>query len=291
MAPRIEQAPLYSFGLTDPGRSREQNEDAFFASDEQGLFVVSDGMGGQQAGALASAMTVQALPLMLPGISENRASGAEGISPVEVALGLVRAIERINKMLLEKTEGHPEVRGLGATVVSAMNAGEGILAIANLGDSRAYLLRGRILERLTTDHTLAGVLLASGRITRKQFSRHPSRHVLTRHIGSENGLGADTGLLGMRLGDRILLCSDGLTEMLNDAKIGSILLSNPSPEAACRSLVKHANKAGGSDNITALVVDVGQQDSAKTGNGRRVIVRRMIGRSLSHVLRLTQDEE
>jgi protein phosphatase len=197
-----------------------------------------------------------------------------------VAIGLVRAIGFVNEMVLDKTQGHPEVKGMGATVVAALDAGDGFLALAHLGDSRAYLLRREYLERLTSDHTVAEMLFQAARINRRQMRRHPSRHMLTRHIGKEGCPAADAFLLFMKPSDRILLCTDGLTGMLKDREIGTILWETENRETACRSLIDRANQVGGRDNITVIVMDVGEPRRQQGSQGRRVIVRRTVGRSL-----------
>lgn len=278
MSTNEEPFRLQADGLSDIGREREANEDAFFVSEQQTSFVVSDGMGGQQAGALASAMTVQALSLQVAAERMARDLATPAAAPA-VAIGLVRAIGFVNEIVLDKTQGHPEVKGMGATVVAALYAGDGFLALAHLGDSRAYLMRCGYLERLTVDHTVAEMFFQAGRISRRQLRMHPSRHVLTRHIGKEDCPPADAILLSLEPGDRILLCTDGLTGMLDDRSIGTILWETENRETACRLLIDRANKAGGRDNITVIIVDVGERRQHGR-RGRRVIVRRTVGRSL-----------
>jgi protein phosphatase len=257
---------------------REGNEDAFYVSEEQGLFIVSDGMGGARAGSLASAMIVQALPLQVLAGRLVRNANAPDVAQAGVAEGLIRAIGFANDLVLGKTRDHPEVKGLGATVVAGLYAGGGMLALAHLGDSRAYLMRGGYLERLTSDHTVAEMLLQTGHISRRQLRLHPSRHVLTRHVGKEDCPPADAIQLSLKPGDRILLCTDGLTGMLDDRTIGTILWETEEREATCRLLINRANEAGGRDNITAIIVDVG--DPHRRHRPRRVVVRRAVGRPL-----------
>jgi serine/threonine protein phosphatase PrpC len=280
MSTKAEPFRLRACGLSDVGRVREANEDAFSVSEQQGLFIVSDGMGGARAGALASAMTVQTLPLQVSAERLARNVGAPGAAHPEAAAGVVRAIGFINDTLLDKTRDHPEVKGLGATVVAGLYADDGVLVLAHLGDSRAYLLRRGFLERLTADHTVAEMLFQAGHISRRQLRRHPSRHVLTRHIGKEDCPAADAVLLSTEPGDRILFCTDGLTGMLNDREIGTILWETEEPELACRLLIDRANEAGGRDNITAVIVDVEKPRRGRGRRKRRVVVRRTVGRSL-----------
>lgn len=281
MSKTTDQFRLRAFGISAAGRVREANEDAFYVSEPQGLFIVSDGMGGVRAGSLASAMIVQALPLQVSAERLARDVDALVSAQTAVAEGLVRAIGLVNDMLLDKTRDYPEVKGLGATVVVGVYAEDGVLVIANLGDSRAYLMRHGYLERLTADHNVAEMLFQAGHISRRQRHRHPSRHLLTRHIGMEDCPAADVALLSLRPGDRILLCTDGLTGMLKDREIGTILWETEEREAACQLLLDRANEAGGSDNITAVIVDVDEPRSRLGRRRRKVVVRRTVGRSLS----------
>ena len=276
MNARAEPFRLRACGRSDPGCVREANEDAFYVSEEQGLFIVSDGMGGARAGSLASAMIVQTLPSQV--FAERRVRNADLPDVVQAAQDLTRAIGFGNDLLLVKTRDHPDVKGLGATVVAGLYAGGGMLALAHLGDSRAYLMRGGYLERLTSDHTVAEMLLQTGHISRRQLRLHPSRHVLTRHVGKEDCPPADAIQLLLQPGDRILFCTDGLTGMLGDRTIGTILWETEEREAACRLLIDRANEAGGRDNITVIIVDMGEPHLLH--RRRRVVVRRAVGRPL-----------
>jgi protein phosphatase len=281
MSTKTDPIQLRAFGLTDVGCVREANEDAFSISEQHGLFIVSDGIGGSQAGALASAMTVQALPVQVSAEQFARNIGEQSEAQSAIAAGLVRAIGLVNDMLLDKTRDHPEVKGFGATVVTGLYAENGVLALAHLGDSRCYLMRDGFLERLTTDHTVAEMLFQAGRITKQQLHKHPSRHVLTRHIGKEDCQPADVSLLLLQPGDRVLFCTDGLTGMLKNREIGTILWDTEDRESACRLLIDHAKKAGGTDNITVVIVDVTEPNAQQKNRRLKVVVRRKIGRSLS----------
>lgn len=283
MNTQVDHFELRAFGLSDTGCVRETNEDAFSISEQQGVFSVSDGMGGARAGALASAMTVQALPLQISKELSDRDTGAFDFAPAATADGVARSIVFVNNLLLDKTQNIPEVKGLCATVVVALYLKDGILTLAHLGDSRAYLLRQGYFERLTVDHTVAEMLYQTGRISRRELRRHPSRHVLTRHIGKEDCPAADIALLPLRPNDRILLCTDGLTGMLNDREIGTILWETEKIETACRLLIDRANEAGGHDNITVVIVDVNKPCKQYKRYRQNVIVRRTVGRSIMNV--------
>lgn len=267
---------LRSAGLSDRGKRREENEDAFFLSDDAGLYVVSDGMGGRQAGGLASRMVVELLPRQ---IQAQKPPPPTRRGPEAAARLLARSIGIVNEMLLDKTRDLPNARGLGATVTALLETKAG-LALGHLGDSRAYLMRNGVLERLTKDHTVADLLLEAGQIAKRQFRNHPGRHMLTRHIRLEDCPAPDTGLLNVRPGDRLLLCSDGLTGMLKDREIGKILWETADRERACRLLIERANEEGGKDNITAVIVDALGPAAHKGTRGRKVVVRHAVGRSL-----------
>lgn len=281
------------FGLTDPGLIRDTNEDAFLVSEEQNLFIVSDGMGGTRAGGLASKMTVQTMPLQVSAESLARQVQAEDTIKQAYEDVLVNAIAFINDMLLDKTRDFPEVKGMGATIVAVFYLGNGAMALANLGDSRAYLMRDGYIERLTNDHNMAEMLFKTGHINRQQKRRHPGRHILTHYIGMEDCPPADTAILLLEPEDRLLLCTDGLTGMLNDREIGRILWQTKNRTAACHKLIDYANKAGGHDNITAVIVDVEAPERPVTKKSRRekVVVRRKIGRSLKTEESLNKSKE
>lgn len=271
-------------GITDVGNVRPNNEDAFFIDEEAGLMIVSDGMGGQQAGEVASRIAIEALPGQ---VAAARMTG--GIGGVDSGAELlVQAIGVLGELMFEKSQEHPTLAGMGATIVACLVV-EGSLAIAHLGDSRAYLLRGNSLERLTEDHTVAELLRQAGAITKGKVKNHLARHVLRKYLGMENCPPADAGILKLEPGDRILLCTDGLTGMVDDRGIGQLLLDEPDTQKACERLVELAKEAGGEDNITVVIADF---DNASR-NGKRqakVIVKSKTGRSLLQPLRGGQSE-
>ena len=268
---------LKAFGASDQGLMRQENQDRFHIDAAAGLALVSDGMGGEQAGTLAAQVVAQALPAQLAGDLESRTSAVE---PAEAAVLLAGAMMNINDLLLAQTRAQPHWRGMGATVVACLRVGTA-LAVAHLGDSRLYLWRRGWLERLTRDHTLAELLLDSGHISPHQYRQHPGRNTLTRHIGKEDCAAPDTALLDLRPGDRLLLCTDGLTNMLTDREIAAILHQAEDQETTCLRLLERANEAGGRDNITAVLVDAVAQESCVAGRSApRPGVRRRIGRSL-----------
>jgi len=274
-----QQFPQFAaFGMMDVGLHRSALEDAFFISEEEGLFIVSDGVGGAVAGGLASTITVRTLPIKLSETCGKLSYTDENESFVK-ANALGHAVDDVRNLLLEKTQHYPSVKGLGATVVAGYYAGKGMMAFTHLGDSRAYLLRDGILERLTEDHTVADTLYKTGRISREQLLKHPDRHILTRYIGMRECTETEVFLLQLKSNDRLLFCTDGLTGMVSERTIGTLLLNNDSREKVVAMLITAANNAGGHDNITAVVVDV-LPWSSRQGQYTLVEIRDEIGYSL-----------
>jgi len=273
---RVSSIRFSAYGQSDVGNVCEPNADAFTISEQLGLFIVSDGIGERKAGALISAMMIQALHLQIR--AERLARKIESsLSSAAVSEGLVRAIGFVNDMLLDKTKGIPELKGVGATVVVAYYAEDGLMALAHLGNSRAYLLRHGYFERLTSDHISDKILCQTEQTGNQQKEKYPSGHTLTRHVGKEECVSADVASLPLEAGDRILLCTEGLTSMIKDREIGTILWETENRKSACQLLIARAKKEGGIDNITVLIVDV--EDIRQRRRRKRIIVRRKIGRS------------
>jgi len=274
-------------GWTDAGRQRELNEDRFYykvvqASDEGplGLFVVADGMGGHLAGEVASQWTVGTLkrelaPLFRPqDPSVTRRLDAEALAAVgsgvtirleetELARLLAHAIERANQVLLGYARKHSAQAGdMGSTLTLAV-VEDDRLTIAHVGDSRAYLWRDGQLKKLTDDHSVPGALLKQGRITPEEAHDHPHRHVLYRCLGLKPGMEVDLyPTVALQPGDALLLCSDGLWDMVYPTeRLAAFLVSDANPLFICRRLIDAANDAGGEDNITAVLVRVEGHDA------------------------------
>jgi PPM family protein phosphatase len=238
---------LSSFAGTDVGRARSGNEDSYFCG--RTVFAVADGLGGHQGGEVASAAAVEPLAAL---------DGREFAEPGEAAEALAAAIREGNAAILERAAGDPGLWGMGTTVTAAALAGERHLQLAHVGDSRAYLLRDGSLEQLTTDHTVVGELVRRGRLTPEQAAIHPERSILTRAVGLDPRIPVDTpDPVELRDGDQVLLCSDGLTEAVDDDRIAELLSAGADGEAACRSLIDAANAAGGPDNITVVLLRAG----------------------------------
>lgn len=242
---------------TDSGRLRRNNEDSLLA--RAPLFVIADGMGGAQAGEVASAKVIEAFQDGLPDVG----------GPAEERLAdlIVAANARVHE--LSTTDR--EMQGMGTTT-TALYVGEEEVALAHVGDSRAYLLRDGELERLTNDHTLVEELLRQGRITEEEAEHHPQRSIVTRSVGPEPEVQVDRLTLRGRAGDLFLVCSDGLTSMISEALVGEILRASPSLREAAHALVQAANDAGGRDNISVVLFTL-----EEVGTGATVDDRTMVG--------------
>ena len=232
---------------SDLGRQRQGNEDSYFVRTP--LFVVADGMGGAQAGEVASEMAVD--------------SFARGLPDGSPADGLAQTIETANRAIHDRSRSDGQLAGMGTTVTAAY-VGEGEVIIAHVGDSRGYLLRDGDLIRVTRDHSLVGELVARGKLTEEQAESHPQRSVITRAVGPEPRVEVDVQAYQAKAGDVFLLCSDGLTDMVPAARVKPILEAAASLEAAGRELIAAANEAGGRDNITVILFRLEDVDDRRT---------------------------
>jgi serine/threonine protein phosphatase PrpC len=240
---------LEHHGLTHPGKVRNNNEDSLLVGEGQDetLFVVADGIGGFEAGEVASSITVDVLKDIAP-------SGS-----------LEDAIREANRRILTAAQGDERLSGMGTTVVALRFGGtesEPVAEISHVGDSRAYLLRDGQLKPITEDHSLVAELVRSGDLTRDEASEHPQKNLITRALGAEVEVEVDTTVLPIRSGDRFILCSDGLSDMVPETRMLDLLTVSPeSPERAAQALVSSALEAGGADNVTVVIVDVKEGDS------------------------------
>ena len=224
---------------TDTGRQRRANEDSLLA--RAPLFVVADGMGGAQAGEVASRMAVDAFRR---GLDDRASSDPEG--------SLTTRAQEANARIYELSQANAERAGMGTTLTAAY-VGVQEVSVAHVGDSRAYCLRDGELLRLTDDHSLVDELLRQGKLTPEEAEDHPQRSIITRALGPEPTVEVDTRTHPARAGDVYLLCSDGLTTMLPESRVGEILRSEPGLRAAGETLMSAANEAGGRDNITVVL--------------------------------------
>jgi PPM family protein phosphatase len=245
---------------TDIGRVRERNEDSVLV--DPPLYVVADGMGGHRGGQVASQVALETMGEL----------AAEGPG------SLADHVRRANRAVWDRSVEDERLSGMGTTLTAARIDG-GSALIAHVGDSRAYLLRDGMLRQLTTDHTLVDRMVKSGEITEAEADVHPHKNVLTRALGTDEQVEVDEDSIALLDGDRLLLCSDGLTGMVTEDQIQAILENSDHPQQAADRLVKAANRAGGIDNISVVVLDTIGEGEEATG-GRRVAP--PSGRTLRH---------
>jgi len=235
---------------THVGMERQENQDNFFADPEPALFLVSDGMGGHQGGAIASGIVVEDLPVMIENALDRLKVGA----PRAVRSLLERMIAEQSKQLLLEGTSETGFRDMGATLVIVLLR-KGRCFVANIGDSRAYRLRKSRMVQLTRDHSVVSELIEKGHIESEEAENHDAIGQITRYVGMEELARSHVRSFALKKADRLLLCTDGLTDMVADKDIAAILSAETDPQTACKSLVAAANKAGGHDNITTLIID------------------------------------
>ena len=235
---------IRSYGETNPGKKRRRNEDAFVC--EPPLFAVADGMGGAQAGEVASSLAAASVSDGLGNFDRVPARDAE-----KVVVGLIRDA---NRLVHQRATHDAAASGMGTTMTVALVSGDNTVTIGHVGDSRAYLLRNGTLEQLTDDHSLVAELVRRGELSPTEAEVHPQRSVITRALGTEPDVEIDVFSIEARDGDVFLLCSDGLSTMVDADTIAGILDRNRDElPAATRALIKAANESGGDDNITAVL--------------------------------------
>ncbi len=229
---------------TDVGRMRKNNEDSYLSS--KPVAAVADGMGGHSAGEVASAIAIEELATLGDrGPWENETAATDDLK---------KAILRANRRIREMAASDHKLNGMGTTLVALLEDGD-MVHVANVGDSRGYLLRQGELSQVTVDHSLVQELVDDGRLSPEDAERHPQRSVITRALGIEPEVEFDLFTYKLQVGDRLLLCSDGLSDVVGTTQIRNVLLRVRSPQKAARQLVTVANEQGGPDNITVIVVD------------------------------------
>jgi serine/threonine protein phosphatase PrpC len=237
---------------TDIGLVREGNEDSYLT--EEPLFAVADGMGGHRGGEVASQLAVETL--------EKLFKKGAGDLPDQV--------QEANRVVFERSVVDEKVAGMGTTLTAALVEGDRV-RLAHVGDSRAYLLRDGDLRRLTEDHTLVHRMVTEGEISQEEAETHPQRSVLTRALGVETVVDVDDDTVQVRPGDRLLLCTDGLTSMVSEQAIEKVLRAVPDPQEAAERLVQIANEGGGTDNTTVVVLDFSDDDAAARANDKTAV--------------------
>jgi protein phosphatase len=246
-------------GITDAGRKRRRNEDAYVL--QPPLFAVADGMGGAQAGEVASRLAVDAF---------REFHEADELEPEERVTAI---IQEANRRIFERAREDTQASGMGTTVTAAL-VGDESVSIGHVGDSRAYRMRGGRLEQLTDDHSLVADLVRGGRLTPEEADVHPQRSVITRALGTDAKVDVDAFTFEAQPDDVILLCSDGLTTMVTDEEIVAIVGEAKSLEHAAKQLVKAANRRGGEDNVTVVLFALeasepeALEDTVVAGDGR-----------------------
>ena len=244
---------MKAWGKTDIGLLRRENQDALSIdlSPEENLAVcvVCDGMGGANAGGVASILAAHSF-------AEEMRNGHTPSMDMNDLTDLVRrASDRANREVWEHALSHPECEGMGTTLVAAVVRGRSAI-LANVGDSRAYLMSREGIQRLTRDHSIVEDLVYNGTLSREQARRHPEKNVITRAIGTEEVCECDIYRRELREGEILLLCSDGLSNMVEEQELLYEGCLNPDREGACRRLIDLANARGGRDNITVVILEV-----------------------------------
>jgi PPM family protein phosphatase len=266
---------IRSYGITDTGKVRSSNEDHFLVAEmartlwvrqtslpqpqehhgrNRGhIFLVADGMGGHRAGEVASALTVRTIEAFILHVLK-RFSNLQATDEQAVLKDLQLALLQADARIFEEAAQHPEFTGMGTTLTMAFSSGWNLFTI-HAGDSRCYLFRAGHMKQLTQDHTLVGEMARRGLIKPEDVGHHQYRHIVTNVLGG-GSVGVRTEVLKASLqpADVVLLCSDGLTDMLDDAQLAAVLTAEQNPKQACERLLAEANNQGGKDNITAIVV-------------------------------------
>lgn len=233
---------------THKGLVREKNEDCFFVDETTyRLFIVADGMGGHKAGEIASNKAVEIVKSELLG----------SISEETLEVSMKRAFEKANESIFEDASASEEMEGMGTTLTVVYVDGD-LLHFGHIGDSRAYFISEEKLEQITTDHTLVEQLILNGTLTREEAATHPNRNVITKAVGVDKSLKMDY-LVRKKEHNRILMCSDGLTDSLNDEEIYEIISESPTAMESVNSLVEKSNEKGGHDNITVVLIDFNEK--------------------------------
>ena len=229
---------------TDKGNVRENNEDYLLVDEEKGLFIVADGMGGPQGGEVASKMAVDLVSLFL---AENLLNTNDISSVIE------NSVVQANEAIKMRAEQDNNLKGMGTTIVFALYHNNKIY-ITNVGDSRIYLMRNNEIKQVTKDHSLVAELIDAGDISEDEARKHHLRHILSNAIGVKNKVEVEIAEFLLENTDGLLLCSDGLTDMITDKEIESIVFKGDDPQETSGKLVELANEKGGRDNITVVLV-------------------------------------
>lgn len=252
---------LIAAGLSDIGRVRTSNEDAYLAGDS--VYAVADGMGGHVAGEVAASTALEPIATL-----DGKIFGESSEAVQALRSAVIEANERVSRM----AENEPSYRGMGTTLTAVLVEGQR-LHVAHVGDSRAYLLRDGQFSQLTDDHTLVQHLVNEGQITQEEAAHHPQRSIITRAIGVSDEIDVDSMTLELLPDDVLLLCSDGLTGVVDDATIAKEINRPDEPSEVLRRLVAMANEAGGPDNITGILLRYEDPDRPRASAPRTITIR------------------
>lgn len=251
---------ITSFGLSDVGKRRKQNEDRFLINDALGLYVVADGMGGHRGGACASQLAVDTIFQVIRSIHDDpKELERASLKATDYKGWLTYAVQRASASVHDKAATDESLRGMGTTVVAILIRDDK-LYIANVGDSRSYLIRNERIKQLTEDHSLVSEHVKAGLLSAVDARKHRLKNVITRSVGFQPQVDVDVQVKPLKFGDRLLLCSDGLSNMLDDSQLFEIINENPI-KSACEQLIDIANEQGGDDNITVVVLEVEEGES------------------------------
>lgn len=256
---------ITSCGITDVGQKRQNNEDNFLINDEVNLYVVADGMGGHVGGEFASQIAVTTIEEVIQNVEVDPEAtrpdwGALGSQVAIAGEKLKYAIRLAGKRIFDRTNDEPELRGMGTTTV-AMLFDHNRVFLAHVGDSRAYLIRGTTVAQVTEDHSLVNEQIRLGLITREAARNHKLKNIITRSVGYQEDVEIDTIVRPVEKGDRFVLCSDGLSNLVDEAEILEVVGAASSTETAAQKLIDLANSRGGDDNITLIIAQVDELDA------------------------------
>lgn len=260
---------IRSFGLSDVGRRREKNEDSFMQNEKLGLYTVADGMGGHLGGDFASRLATETIEGTILSLEQDPEmtlqEGGGSVRAGEYQSYLRYAISVASRRIFEKANSEAVLHGMGTTTVTLLFRNNKVY-IANVGDSRAYRIRGEAISQITKDHSLVGEQFRAGMLSEEDARAHRLKNIITKSVGFQGEVDADIDIRVVREGDRFLLCTDGLSNMVRDEEIRDIVTTNDL-EPACRKLIDIANERGGDDNITALLVEVESLDDERKDRG------------------------
>lgn len=252
---------IRSFGISDVGKRREKNEDSYLVNDDLRLYAVADGMGGHLGGDIASKLATDTLDEVVKALeSDPDTTLQEGVSikPGEYQGYLRYAIKLSSKRIFDRSRDESQLKGMGTTMVSILFRDNKVY-IANVGDSRAYRIRDEEIVQVTKDHSLVGEQMRAGIMTEEEARGSRLKNIITRSVGFQEDVDADIDIRVVRQGDRYLLCSDGLSNLMEDGEIRDVVATNDLEKAAKR-LVDLANERGGDDNITVILAEVSELD-------------------------------